>query len=554
MNVVDRLLYLPLGGSGMFGMNMYAYGWGPEGSERFILVDCGVSFPDDGLSPGVDALIPDPSWIEDRSDRLEAVFITHAHEDHIGALGYIHGRLRAPVYARRFTATVARAKLAEQGCSTRHVREAGPWPETVDAGPFRVGFLPVSHSIPEASALVIDTPAGRLVHTGDLNLDTDPVLGEPHDAARLGDAARGGVHALICDSTNVFVPGRGGSEASLAEPVAELVARSGGLFVATTFASNVARLKTLAAAGNACGRSVTVLGRAMHRMLDYSRSSDCLGAFPEVISLDEARRVPRDRLMLIVTGSQGERQAATAQLARGNYRGIELQPGDTLLFSSKTIPGNELAVGRIKNRLASRGVEVVDDQHGHFHVSGHARRDDLLELHRIFKPRLTVPMHGENPHLRAHADLARAAGHDALFVTTGMLADLAADPPGVIGAAETGFFYLDGSERVGAADGVLRDRLRLASNGVIAAAVEVSADGDARCVSVELRGLPATPTSQSFSDKLREHVGDRLSNASPRRADDDSFYRTTVARAVREAALAEIGKRPEVLVLLSRSG
>ena len=366
----NRLTFLALGGAGEIGMNMYLYGYGPEGAERFILVDMGVSFPTMETTPGVDLIMADPAWIQARADRLEGIFITHGHEDHVGALGLLWHRLRAPVYARRFTAALAKGKMERAGQPTDAVRQVDAWPHQVHAGPFRVGFLPIAHSIPESSALVIDTPAGRILHTGDFKADPTPLVGEPFDPAAFRALGESGVKAMACDSTNVFSPHAGRSEASLIEPLNALMRDAEGLVVATTFASNLARLRTLAEAGRLAGRRVVVLGRAMNTMLKTARAAEVLGDFPEVLDPLDIDTVPRGDLLVLATGSQGERRAATAQLAQGRYMGLELKPGDTYLFSSSTIPGNEVPVARILNLLSERGVTVVDQSNGLYHVSG----------------------------------------------------------------------------------------------------------------------------------------------------------------------------------------
>ncbi|MFQ5439666.1 MAG: ribonuclease J, partial [Paracoccaceae bacterium] len=450
----NRLIYLPLGGAGEIGMNCYVYGYGPEGHERLILVDAGVTFPDMDTSPGVNLIIADMDWLFERAGRLEAIFITHAHEDHIGALGLVAGKLGVPVHARAFTTLIARRKLDEAGLDGDLVNEIAPWPARVKAGPFSLGFLPVAHSIPESSALVIDTPMGRIVHTGDFKLDGTPLVGEPFDPLAWQDIARGGVLALVCDSTNIFSPKPGRSEATLAKPIAALVKSARGMVVATTFASNVARLKTLAQAGVDAGRSVLVLGRAMLRMTEVARMAGVLPDFPPTISLEEAGDIPREQLMILVTGSQGERRAGSAQLANGKYNGITLKEGDMFLFSSKTIPGNEIPVARIHNQLSEQGVRVVDGEDGRYHVSGHANRPDLTEVHELLQPGMVIPMHGEHRHLSEHAALAQANGFASVVAPNGTLVDLSGPEPEIAGNIETGRLYLDGTRLIGAMDGV----------------------------------------------------------------------------------------------------
>ena len=399
----ERLIYLPLGGAGEIGMNAYVYGYGPADNERLILVDLGVTFPDMDTTPGVDLIFPDMSWLIERRDRLEAVFITHAHEDHVGAIGHFFGELDVPVYARAFTANIARRKMAEHGHGEEKVKTVSAYPERVEAGPFNVSFVPVSHSIPESSGLLIESAGGRVFHTGDFKIDHEPIVGEPFDEALWEEISKGGIKAMVCDSTNIFSKSAGRSESELGGNIEALVKSAENMVVATTFASNVARVKTLAEAGERAGRSICLMGRAMRRMVEASVETGVLSSFPKVVSIEDARSIPRESLMLLVTGSQGERRAASAQLARGKFNGISLKEGDMFLFSSKTIPGNERGVISIINQFSEKGVDVVDDNDGQYHVSGHANGPDLEALHDLLKPKMLVPMHGEHRHLRAHA-------------------------------------------------------------------------------------------------------------------------------------------------------
>ncbi len=552
----ERLIYLPLGGAGEIGMNAYVYGYGRPGKERLILIDLGVTFPDMDGTPGVDLIMPDIAWLRENADRLEAIFVTHAHEDHVGAVALLHRDLGVPVHARAFTANIARAKMEERGGDPDAVRTASPWPETVQAGPFRVGFVPVSHSIPESAALVIDSPGGRVVHSGDFKIDPTPVVGEAFDRAVFAEIGRGGVRALVCDSTNVFSPAPGRSEADLAPALEELIAGAGGMVVATTFASNVARLKTLAEAGRRAGRSVVLLGRAMRRMIEAAVETGVLADFPPVVSAEDAQEIPRENLLVLATGSQGERRAAVAQLARGKYQGFEVGEGDLFLFSSKTIPGNERSVIRIINQLSEKGVDVVDDCNGRYHVSGHANRPDLEEVHRLLRPQMLIPMHGEHRHLREHARLAEAAGLQSVVAVNGMMIDLSGNAPSVAEYVETGRSYLDGTVRIGALDGIVRDRIRMALNGHVIVTVILDEEdeplGDAWC---DLMGLPEKGSSQApLIELLEAELTQFLMRANPKTLASDERLEESLRRIVRQTAQAEIGKRPEVTVVISRMG
>ena len=550
----ERLIYLPLGGAGEIGMNAYVYGYGPPERERLILVDLGVTFPDMDTTPGVDLIMPDIAWLRERADRLEAVFITHAHEDHVGAVAHLYDQLKAPIYARAFTANIARRKLDEYGIPADAVRTVSAWPERVTAGPFTVGFLPISHSIPESAGLVIESPKGRVIHSGDFKLDPTPVVGEPYDPEIWTSAAKGGVRALICDSTNVFSPHPGRSETSVGPAIEELVRSAAGMVVATTFASNVARVKTLAEAGARAGRSIVLLGRAMQQMVEASVETGVLTGFPRVTSVDDAQDLPRQSLMLLVTGSQGERRAASAQLARGKYRGFEMKEGDLFLFSSKTIPGNERGVIRIMNQLSEKGVDVFDDGDGHYHVSGHANRPDLETMHGLLRPEMVIPMHGEHRHLREHVKLAEAQGITGVLAVNGTMIDLSSATPKVAGYVETGRSYLDGRVLVGALDGVVRDRIRMALNGHVLVTVVIDEEdepiGDPWC---DLTGLPETGVSRApLVEVLEADLGQVLGRAGSKTLGDDDKLEEALRRQVRHTALNEIGKKPEVTVVVSR--
>ena len=554
--MAERLIYLPLGGAGEIGMNAYVYGYGEPGRERLIVVDLGVTFGDMDSAPGIDLIMADVAWLETNRDRIEAIFITHGHEDHVGALGLLWPKLQKPVHCRRFTGALARLKLEELGQPADALHIHAPRPEVVTAGPFQVQFVPVSHSIPESSALIIDTPAGRIVHTGDFKLDGTPVVGEAFDPIMWHEIANEGqgIKVLTCDSTNVFTPHPGRSEAILANPLLDFVTSQKQMVVATTFASNLARLKTLADAGIASGRRICLLGRAMRRMVTVAIETGILTSFPPVISPEEAAEMPRDKVMLIVTGSQGERRAASAQLSRGRYLGIQLREGDSFLFSSRTIPGNERGVIRIMNQLSELGVDLFDADDGTYHVSGHANRPDIQAVHDLLKPQIVIPMHGEHMHLREHAKLAEGKGIAAAVATNGTVLDLSGDKPRVVDQIDTGRLYLDGTVLIGAMDGIVRDRIRMALNGQAMVSVIVDED-DAPLPDawVELSGLPETgragvPLARSIEAELAEF----LERADDRTVRDDDRLEEAIRKITRQVAMEEIGKKPEVTVIISR--
>jgi ribonuclease J len=550
----DRLIYLPLGGAGEIGMNLYVYGYGPKDNERLIVVDLGVAFPDMDTTPGVDLIFPDISWLKDRRNQLDAIFITHAHEDHIGALGHLWSELGAPVYARNFTSKIALRKLEENGQSGRIVNVVSSWPDTTKVGPFEVSYLPVPHSIPESSALVIDTPKGRLIHSGDFKLDENPVVGEAFDHEMWQKVCSPGIRAFICDSTNVFSENEGRSESEVAPEIKKLIENCSEMVVATTFASNVARIKSIAEAAEKAGRSVCLMGRAMKRMIEVSLEAGVLSDFPKLISPEDAKAVPKRNLLLIVTGSQGERRAASAQLANGKYQGMTLSAGDLFLFSSKTIPGNERGVIKIINQLSEKGVDVVDDSSGKYHVSGHANRPELSKIHEIVSPQFLLPMHGEHRHLREHIKLAEAKGVSCLLASNGTMVDLSGNQLKVVDHVDTGRLYLDGTTKFGALDGIVRDRIKLAVNGIILVNIIFDENddmlGEPWC---EIRGLPDVGQSDcNVIDVLEEDLSQYIGRSKPSVIQDDEKLEKDIKRIARQTALTEIGKKPEVSVIISR--
>mgnify|MGYP000312159560 FL=1 len=550
----ERLIYLPLGGAGEIGMNAYVYGYGLPGKEKLIVVDLGVTFPDMDTTPGVDLILPDIAWLKARRADIEGIFITHAHEDHVGAIGHYWQSLGAPVYARAFTANIARRKLAEHGLPDSVVTVVEPYPQVIECGPLKISYVPISHSIPESAGLVIDTPVGRLIHSGDFKIDETPVVGDPFNRPLWEEVSKDGVKALICDSTNVFSPLPGRSENTIGDAIAEMMSNATGTVVATTFASNIARLKTLALAAKKANRSVVLLGRSMQRMVEAATQVGILSGFPPIVFPEDALNMPRNSIMLLVTGSQGERRAASAQLAQGKYLGLSLKDGDTFLFSSKTIPGNERGVIRIMNQLSELGVDVIDDAGGKYHVSGHANRPDLATMHEIVKPEMLIPMHGEHRHLREHVKLGEQSGIKGIVAVNGMMIDLTGDRPSVAEYIETGRTYLDGSVKVGAMDGVVRDRIRMALNGQMVVTLILDENdeplGDPW---VEISGLSETGKSNtSLAEVVEADLAQFLGRANDKTLRDDVKLEKELKNVARKSAQGEIGKKPEVIVIVSR--
>ncbi len=552
MSNPNQLVYLPLGGAGEIGMNMYLYGFGPEKDRDWIMVDCGVSFGDMSSCPGIDLVMPDIEFVHEIAGRLKAIFITHAHEDHIGALGRLWPQMRAPVYAPAFTASIARRKLSECGYSDSVVNEAS-WDTPIEAGPFAVSFMHVTHSIPDPAMLLIETPAGKIVHTGDFKLDPSPILGQPTDMARLSALGDEGVLALMCDSTNIFDPGVAGGEQPLRAPLEKLIREAKGAVAATTFASNVARLKTLAETAQAAGRSVVVAGRAMSRMIQTALETGALDSFPTLVSDDMAGSIPAENLFYLITGSQGEGRAALARIANGTHPFISLREDDLVLFSSKTIPGNEKEVYRLYNLLSEKGVDVVDSDMEQIHVSGHACVEEIKAIHKALRPQTVVPLHGEHRHLVEHVRKATAWGApNAVLAPNGSIVDLTTAR--VTGNAETGRTYLDGETLVGALDGVIRSRLKMARGGHVLVSVCIDEVGDLFAdPQVTCEGAPNDVGGDAPLDELISlRLDAAISSASKREKRNDDALQDLVRRVTRKVCSETWGKKPVVTAHITR--
>ena len=540
----DELLFLALGGSGEIGMNVNLYGC----RGKWLMADLGVSFADPAY-PGIDVVLPDLAFIEERSDDLLGLVITHGHEDHIGAIPYLALDLGVPIYATRFTAGLIRAKLDEEGLADRVPVRIVKVGETRELGPFKVQWVPLAHSIPEMNALLIETPFGRVFHTGDWKLDEQPVIGEPAGAAALKAIGDEGLLALMGDSTNIFNPEPSGSESSVRADLEKWIGAAEGRVLVTTFASNVARLQTLGRVAVETGRQLCVAGRSLDRIIKIARDAGYLPDFPPTVDFDAAMRVPPKELMIIATGGQGEARAALSRIAHDSHK-LKLSEGDTVLFSSKQIPGNEEAIGIIQNALAARGIRMVTERQAHIHVSGHPGRPEIERLYGWLKPEIVVPVHGEQRHMAEHARFAASLGVPRQLVQkNGDLVRLAPEGPAIIGHERAGRLVLDGDVILPADGATLNDRRKLAANGLVSVAVAIDKAGRAKGrPQIGVQGVPVEEDRADFIEDAAEAVLDALEGA-PK---DDAKLRETLRLAVRRRATAWTGKKPVVDVLLLR--
>ncbi|MEE4200513.1 ribonuclease J [Erythrobacter sp.] len=542
----DELLFLALGGSGEIGMNVNLYGC----NGKWLMVDLGMTFSG-GEYPGVDLVFADLEFIEDRRRDLLGIVLTHAHEDHIGAVPYFAGDLGVPLYATPFTADLVARKLEEAGLTGRvELNIIEDDHGSFDIGAFNVTYLPLAHSIAEGNALLIDTPYGRVFHTGDWKLDEDPIIGEPTTEEELREIGEEGVLALVCDSTNVFNPNPSGSEGAVHKGLMEEIASHAGKRVlVTTFASNVARLQTLGEVARETGRQVCIAGRSLDRILEVAQDNGYLEDFPTPIDFDTAMRLPRGEVLILATGGQGEPRAALARIADDNHP-IELVAGDVVLFSSRQIPGNEIAIGKMQNQLAKRGITMITDRQSMIHVSGHPGRPELEALYEWLEPQVLIPVHGEMRHMAEQARLGRANGiPDNVVQSNGDIVRLAPGKPGKIAEVRSGRLVLDG-DIIAPADGeAVTERRRLSNEGLV---VVVLARGENPAI--EAIGLPLDEDMDEFVEETQRDILKAIGKLKGRDAKDPAAVHEATRLAARRAVRRWSGKNPQVRVMMPGLG
>jgi ribonuclease J len=535
----NELVFLPLGGSNEIGMNLNLYGFGPPRARQWIVVDVGVTFGDP-TTPGVDIIMPDASFAE--GEEILGIVLTHAHEDHIGAIGWLWPKLKAPVYATPFTAYLVREKLRDADLLDEVDLREVPLGGTIKLGPFEVELVTIAHSIPEPNGLAIKTPLGTILHTGDWKIDDSPITGKPVDADAIRQLGDDGVLAMVCDSTNVFVDGTAGSEMEVRDKLSELVKTLKGKVAVACFASNVARVDSAARAAEAAGRSVCLVGRSMHRITAAAKSVGLLKDVPEFIDEQTAASLPHDRVMYLCTGSQGEPRAALSRIADDAHPHVKLGQGDSCIFSSRVIPGNDIPIRNLQNKLADRGVRLYTERdHPGIHVSGHPCRDDLKQMYQWARPHIAVPTHGERRHLLEHCALAKDMQvPQAIAPRNGEMIRLAPGKPEVIDEVPSGRLFVDGNVLEPEGGAALRERRHAASNGVLVVSLVLNAKGKL-AADIEVRGIGLTGDADLAEDA--EKAFDRLKGGE---RDDDEAVESAVARALKKASQRIWNRRPIV--------
>lgn len=546
----DELVFLPLGGSNEIGMNFNLYGFGPAHDRKWIVVDLGVTFGDQ-TTPGVEVILPDPEYIEEYADRILGIVLTHAHEDHIGAVAWLWPRLRAPVYATPFTAFILREKLREADLLDEVAITEVPLGGSIELGPFKLDLITLTHSIPEPNGLAIKTPLGTILHTGDWKIDPDPLLGDVTDAAAIRKLGDEGVLAMVCDSTNVFVDGHAGSEADVRVAMTNLIAGLKGKVAVACFASNVARMDSVIRAAEAVGRRVCLAGRSMHRMAAAAKSVGLMQDIQPFLDDTEAKHLPESRVLYLCTGSQGEPRAALARIADGTHPHVKLGAGDAVVFSSRVIPGNEIPIRNLQNKLTENGVRLYTERdHPGIHVSGHPCRDELAEMYAWARPTIAVPTHGERRHLMEHAAFARDLQvPQQVTPRNGDLVRLAPGRAQVIDEVPSGRLFVDAGVLTPENGEALRERRHAAFNGMLA--VSVVLDGRGKIASgPQVRALGLPTEDEDHLDEVLDELADEAEGAIKRLKGDekelDDSIETAISRAVKKASQRIWGRRPVV--------
>lgn len=551
----SELLFLPIGGCNEIGMNLNAYAYGPPGERRWILVDMGVTFGDD-RTPGIDIICSDPSFLEDHVDNIEAIILTHAHEDHIGAVGHLWHRFKKPLYATPFTAELVRGKLEEANVADAADLRVIPMEGKIEAGPFSIQYVTLTHSIPEPNGLAITTPAGTILHTGDWKIDPDPVIGKPFDSTRLEQLGDDGVLAMVCDSTNVFEEGEAGSEFGCKQALKDLISEQKGRVAVTAFASNVARVQSIIEAAEANDRHVCLVGRSMHRITSAAKAVGLLKDAAPFVDEKDAGFLPPENVLYLCTGSQGEPRAALSRMAQDTHPNVKLREGDTVIFSSRVIPGNERGIYDLQNALADRGIRIITDRMRPIHVSGHPCRDELRRMYQWVRPKIAVPVHGERRHILEHAEYARSLQvPEAITPRNGDVIRLAPGPAKIVDEVPTGRLFLDGNRLVPEGAQGVTERKKLAYGGCLHIAVSIDEGGevlDGPFVTVRGYSEADGGVLDETIDVLDEAAETALTDMKRKALQDDEAVERTLVRALRKACDRELGKRPLIDVSILR--
>ena len=549
----DNLLFCPLGGSGEIGMNMNLYAYGNEENQKWIIVDMGVSFADDSV-PGVDLIYPDAGFIIEKKNDLLGIVLTHAHEDHIGSISHIWPKLKCKIYATPFTAVLIQEKFKEKKIDVTSYLKVVELNSQIKLGPFEIDFVTLTHSILEPNGLCITTPEGVVLHTGDWKVDPNPLIGNKVDEKKLRSIGEKGVIAMICDSTNVFSPGRAGSEKDVRESLLKIISHQKKRVLVTSFASNVARMESIFYIAKQTKRNISLVGRSMHRIYKAAKQCGYLKDVVEPVDAREANKISKDRIILLCTGSQGEPMGALNRIANDIHPDVNLESGDTVIFSSKIIPGNEKKLYALQNSIVKRDIEVITEENAFVHVSGHANREDLKDMYQWVKPKCIIPVHGEHRHMKEHINFAKEMQIPFnLKVENGNIIQISKDQkPQIIDQAPTGKIYLDGSVAVSLDSSSIKERKNISINGLLEITLIISSNGKIKKPVVSYRGIPEDAVSETFKFDLEDEITKTCKSFAVNNFKQEKNLIDTIKQNCRKIVREKTGKRPFTNVNIAR--
>ena len=549
----DNLLFCPLGGSGEIGMNMNLYAYGNEENQKWIIVDMGVSFADDSV-PGVDLIYPDAGFIIEKKNDLLGIVLTHAHEDHIGSISHIWPKLKCKIYATPFTAVLIQEKFKEKKIDVTSYLKIVELNSQIKLGPFEIDFVTLTHSILEPNGLSITTPEGVVLHTGDWKVDPNPLIGSKVDEKKLRSIGEKGVIAMICDSTNVFSPGRAGSEKNVRESLLKIISHQKKRVLVTSFASNVARMESIFYIAKQTKRNISLVGRSMHRIYKAAKQCGYLKDVVEPVDAREANKISKDRVILLCTGSQGEPMGALNRIANDIHPDVNLESGDTVIFSSKIIPGNEKKLYALQNLIVKRDIEVITEENAFVHVSGHANREDLKDMYQWVKPKCVIPVHGEHRHMKEHISFAKEMQIPfSLKVENGNIIQISKDQkPQIIDQAPTGKIYLDGSVAVSLDSSSIKERKNISVNGLLEITLIISSNGKIKKPVVSYRGIPEDTVSETFKFDLEDEITKTCKSFAVNNFKQEKNLIDTIKQNCRKIVREKTGKRPFTNVNIAR--
>ena len=549
----EELIFCPLGGSGEIGMNMNLYAYGKEDNQKWIIVDMGVTFADDTI-PGVDLIMPDPGFIIDKKDDLLGIVLTHAHEDHIGAVAHIWPELKCKLYATPFTAALLTEKFKEKKIDISSFLKIVPLNSQIKLGAFEIDFVTLTHSILEPNGLSIKTPLGTILHTGDWKIDPNPLIGNKIDEEKLKKIGSSGVSAMICDSTNIFSPGRAGSESDVRDSLLRIMEVKTKRILVTSFASNVARMESIFYCAKKTGRSICLVGRSMHRIYKAARKCGYLKGLIEPLEPRDAKKVSKNKILYLATGSQGEPMGAMNRIVNGSHPDVFLEEGDCVIFSSKIIPGNEKKLYNLQNQIVKNNIEIISEENAFVHVSGHPNRDDLKDMYTWVKPKSIIPVHGEHRHMQEHVSFAKEMQiPKTLLIENGdIIKLLPGDAPQIIDKAPSGRVYLDGSINVETDSQSIKDRKNLSINGYLEITLLVSNNGKIKKPIISFRGIPENQNNEPFIFDMEDEIFNICRTFSIESKNQQKNLIETIKQNCRRIVREKTGKKPFTNINIAR--